>query len=285
MESAAMGGNFMQSNMNEDLYEPIPDLDAYFTRLGISRPEKPTKAALFNLINAHQRAIAYENLDIHRYQKDVLLGTQDLFDKIILRKRGGFCFELSTLFSVLLKDLGYDVYSCKGKVFFEGVNHNFAMHRCVIVRLEDGDYYCDVAFGGPVPSGPVKFEADLVQEIHGEAFVFRREPNDRWWRFHRVSSDGKEIRVVDIDLAPVNTEDFVPLAHYASCRKQRMFTEFTDNLILNIRTDGGHYSIMNDSFVSNIGGVRKEHKMESDKELRQILQQYFNMEPPAELQG
>ena len=55
-------------------------------------PFKPTRSFLDKVVYAHQLTVPFENLEIHDLKKPVLLGTEALFDKIVTRYRGGYCF-------------------------------------------------------------------------------------------------------------------------------------------------------------------------------------------------
>ena len=86
-------------------------LNAYLLRLGFdSRPE-PTRASLEQLVTAHLFAVPFENLDVVE-QRPIVLATPALVEKIVLRRRGGFCFEVNEAFAPVpmawLKEIGAD---------------------------------------------------------------------------------------------------------------------------------------------------------------------------------
>ena len=100
----------------ETLYEPVPDVEAYLERIHMYLPIRNDKETLDRLIYLHQCAIPFENLDVYYAKKEISQGITDLFDKIICKHRGGFCFEMNNLFYAFLKTLGFDVYPCLCKV-------------------------------------------------------------------------------------------------------------------------------------------------------------------------
>src|SRR5690348_16071792 len=84
------------------------DVAAYLERIGASRPAEPTLDALADLTLAHLYSVPFENLDIAAgWPLSVEL--EAIYDKIVTRRRGGFCYELNGLFAWLLRKLGYDV--------------------------------------------------------------------------------------------------------------------------------------------------------------------------------
>ena len=70
--------------------------------------EKPDYENLCRLQRCHLFSVPYENLDILKNIK-IDLNTDALFDKIVTRRRGGYCFEVNRLFGELLRALGYNV--------------------------------------------------------------------------------------------------------------------------------------------------------------------------------
>jgi N-hydroxyarylamine O-acetyltransferase len=64
---------------------------------------------------AHLRAVPFENLSIHS-REPIVLEDKALFDKIVRRRRGGFCYELNGLFAALLRALGFDVAMLSAQV-------------------------------------------------------------------------------------------------------------------------------------------------------------------------
>ena len=72
-------------------------LAAYLRRIDVSRPQVIDAAALGGLHRAHQLAVPFENLSIH-LSEPITLDEDGLLDKIVIRRRGGFCYELNRAF-------------------------------------------------------------------------------------------------------------------------------------------------------------------------------------------
>ena len=102
--------------MFEDLYAPLPQVDAYLARIGYEGPVGLTEACLDQLVLRHQLSVPFENLDIRIRKTPVSLGIPQLFDKVVTRGRGGFCYELNGLFRALLEALGFRAWCCSCKV-------------------------------------------------------------------------------------------------------------------------------------------------------------------------
>src|SRR4051812_40407997 len=94
--------------MNDDRKHVRPEVQAYLERIGYNGPLDGSADSLAALQERHLHTVPYENFDILR-RLPLSLDTRDLFDKIVVRRRGGYCFELNALFGWLLRELGYPV--------------------------------------------------------------------------------------------------------------------------------------------------------------------------------
>src|SRR6188474_3432296 len=84
------------------------DIAAYLERIDYRGPLDPTAETLRRLQVAHLRAVPFENLSIHAGEP-ITLEDGALFEKIVERRRGGFCYEVNGLFAALLRGLGFEV--------------------------------------------------------------------------------------------------------------------------------------------------------------------------------
>lgn len=93
-------------------------LDAYFQRIGYTGKPDRTSQTLAAIQQAHMDHIPYENLDI---LKGIPLSLEEghLFDKMVVRRRGGYCFEQNGLLHAALKGLGFSVTQFCGR-FIDG---------------------------------------------------------------------------------------------------------------------------------------------------------------------
>src|SRR4051812_30275357 len=91
------------------------DLDAYFSRIGLRGPRAATLETLDELTRAHSSAIPFENLDV-LLGRPIDLRPEALFDKLVTRGRGGYCFEQNGLFLAVLEQLGFRVAPLSARV-------------------------------------------------------------------------------------------------------------------------------------------------------------------------
>ncbi len=76
-------------------------LAAYLQRIELSERPSPDPAGLELLQRAHRLAIPFENLDI-RLGRQIHIDSDSVFEKLVTRRRGGYCFEQNRLFSDML---------------------------------------------------------------------------------------------------------------------------------------------------------------------------------------
>ena len=99
------------------------------------------------LIHSQLTHIPFDAMDCWGKGETPSLAIDDLFDKIIVRHRGGYCFELNSLFCTFLRALGYETY-----IVVVHLLHGFTpppAHCAVVCIIDSEKYFCDVGYGGP----------------------------------------------------------------------------------------------------------------------------------------
>ncbi len=138
----------------------------YLRRIGAGFSETASAEYLSELQYAHLLAVPYENLDILR-QKRISLSEDSLYEKIVLKRRGGYCFELNRLFGILLRTLGFQVTDYVARYLRDADGIPKRRHQVLRVRTADKkEFLCDVGVGAAIPLRPVPyvFGQDSVQE-------------------------------------------------------------------------------------------------------------------------
>ena len=98
------------------------EISKYLQRINYSGDLIPTFDRLCKLQKIHLLNIPFENLDIH-YGNKIVLDVDKIYNKIINRRRGGFCYELNGLFFTLLKSLGFDAKRISARVLRQRIIH------------------------------------------------------------------------------------------------------------------------------------------------------------------
>lgn len=211
-------------------------VDRYLKRIGMSRPEKPDLAALTALHRAHLRSIAYENLDV-QLGRSVTIEIPAIYDKIVERGRGGWCYEMNGIFGWALDQLGFNVTRATGAVMREfGGDNCVGNHLVLRVELVEGLYLADVGFGdGPID--PIRVAGGPFGS-HGMSFALTQIDTD-WWRLANHPRGGA--KSFDFNLAPADETRFAAKCHWLQSDPESIFVQnavcqrFTDHGILVLR--------------------------------------------------
>ena len=120
------------------------NLEAYLERIGLTGPIEPDLEGLERLQRAHLSTVPFENLDVHA-RRGVGTGDAVTVDKVVRKRRGGWCFELNGAFATLLTALGYEVERYAATVLYPPISP-IPTHLTLRVEL-DRPYLVDVGFG------------------------------------------------------------------------------------------------------------------------------------------
>ncbi|MEL7532140.1 MAG: arylamine N-acetyltransferase [Bacteroidota bacterium] len=151
---------------------------AYLKRIQYHGDLSPSLTLLKNLQQQHLFHIPFENLDIHRGVR-IELDTERIYQKLVVNRRGGFCFELNGLFYELLTSLGFRVKIVSAIVMDEDRTWTPEYdHMSLVVNIEGTDYLSDAGFGR-FSFWPIKLAPTLVQEDQEGKFRVESGPAER----------------------------------------------------------------------------------------------------------
>ena len=161
-------------------------INAHLKRIGLAGPLPVTAETLALVHRAQAYAIPYEGLDI---QAGVALdlNIERIFDKLVTRGRGGWCYETNGLLGWALGELGFDVMRCTAGVYRrEKGDAVLGNHLTLLVNLpgSPAPWLCDLGLGDALRAPLPLIEG----EHHDGPFTFRLEHRpDGFWRFHNHS--------------------------------------------------------------------------------------------------
>ena len=282
--------------MIKGLYALPPDVGAYLARIGLApedfrramHPELPpsptdysiphTKESLDLLVHAHLFHVPFENIDGYDLHREVSLEIPDIFDKIVTRRRGGYCFELNALFSALLEALGFSCYAVGQRVLREGSFPPVSHRVTVVTLLHSGErVLCDIAFGGPSPVTALYLDRPEVQTSGALCFRIDTEPVRGLRRTLLVEESGETPLVVFSD-APMDPVDFVPISTHMTYHAK---SRFYNNRVMNLMRPGGSVAVDNDVLRLHENGVLEERPLPDHAALKQACIDYFGMNAEA----
>lgn len=138
------------------------DIDRYLSRINFYGGHEPSVDTLVRLQAAHLMRVPFENLHVFHHlgvRVDVVWSYQ----KIVERRRGGWCFELNGCFAELLRRLGYrvELLSCRTFDAATGSLSPDFDHLTLLVHVNGAAYLVDVGWGdgplAPLPAEPGEY--------------------------------------------------------------------------------------------------------------------------------
>ncbi|HEU0221775.1 MAG TPA: arylamine N-acetyltransferase [Paracoccaceae bacterium] len=144
------------------------DRDAYRERIGLSGGVTADVDGLARLHRAQAGAISFENFDI-LLGRPIELGPEALFDKLVRRRRGGYCFELNGLLNLALAAFGFEVRPLLARVHLQNPPSP-RTHELLLVSIGGRDWIADVGFGGMGLRFPMPFELGRAEAQEGDVF-------------------------------------------------------------------------------------------------------------------
>jgi len=298
--------------MSADAPFSADQLAKYFDRLGLpeekriydigGRSPSDTLEYLALLQKRHLATIPFENLSLHySVHRGLSLHSNDLFKKIIgdNNGRGGYCMEANRIFAVLLKSLGFNMYSGGCRVR-SGNGWGGWTHMVNFVMIGDTKYFVDVAFGsdGPVIPMPLERPGTIQKHIKPASAQLQwknipgnTDPNQRLWVYEHRRNDDMEWEIKytfsEIEFLP---NDYAVMNYYTSTSQRTFFTQMmvADKKLLGDDGDFiGKISLAGTSMKWLVNGKKtKELHFKSEAERLDALEEHLGMKfGPAEREG
>ncbi|HEY3784385.1 MAG TPA: arylamine N-acetyltransferase [Steroidobacteraceae bacterium] len=247
------------------------NLTDYLERIQFRGTPRADLATLRALHTAHQYTVPFENLDVH-LRRPVGLDIQANYEKIVRRRRGGWCYELNSVMGWALTQIGFDVLRLSGGVHRGHLGDaQLGNHLCLLVRLEE-PWLVDVGFGG-----------SLLEPFPLRALERRDEPYrlglsetvDGYWRFTETAHGDPftfDFRVMPAD-EPVLE---------AKCRflQTDPASSFVQNLVVQRRRADTHVSLRGRILATLYSSGVERHVLDSAEEFVATLRVTFGLDLP-----
>lgn len=245
------------------------DVAAYLSRLGYDGPTAPNIANLRAMHRAHFYSVPFENLDISM-GRTIEVDEAVNFEKVVRRRRGGFCLELTGLFARALRELGYQVDVLGGRVFQPDGNLSEPLsHMTLLVHLEE-PWIVDVGFGGRVAQ-PLRLVEPAAQVAEGRRHTVAND-GDHW--FVTVGEPGGERGCYTFTLKPREFDEFHEVCTWLQTSSE---SRFTSGPIVSLATERGRKTLAGDKLILTDGGQRSELNVASQAHRAAVLLEHFGI--------
>ena len=246
------------------------DAPAYLARIHYAGPTQANAETLRALHRAHLVAVPFENLDISLGRK-ITVDEAAILNKVVVLRRGGFCYELNGAFAALLRALGFQVTLLSARVARAngGEGPEFD-HLTLRVDLEE-PWLADVGFGESFLE-PLRLEAGRDQldptgtyRLHAQAERLRME---------KSLPDGNWKPQYSFSLQPRRLEEYAGMCRYHQTSPE---SSFTQNRICSRATPDGRITLSEMKLITTSNGEREERRLGSEEEWNSILRKRFGI--------
>ena len=247
------------------------DLKAYFDRIGFNDEARPDLATLKALHRAHLLAIPYENLDV-QLGRTVTTAPDAAFDKIVRRRRGGWCYEMNGLFGAVLDAIGFKVMRLAGGVGRDTAgDEKLGNHLVLLVDLGE-PWIADVGFGDGALE-PFSLKAGAFSQ---DGYDFRLEQLDGgWWRLHNHPLGGASN--FDFALKPADPALLAEKCHWLQTSPE---SGFVQNAVAQRWRPGEILQLRGRSLTRLRNGEKHTHLIGSADEYLEVLTREFDLRIP-----
>jgi N-hydroxyarylamine O-acetyltransferase len=260
------------------------DVRAYLDRIGYSGPLAPTAETLGVLHRRHLLSVPFENLDIG-LGREIVLDPERFVEKIVRRRRGGFCYELNGAFATLLTALGFRVTLLSARVANEeGVVSQEFDHLTLRIDLDQA-WLADVGFGDNFLE-PLRLASGIEQQDAAGSFRLLQAAADdgptqarvahagNRWRLERRDHDGSWRLQYDFSLEPRRLAEFAGMCHYHQTSPD---SHFTRNRICSLATPDGRLTLSGMRLIVTSNGRREEQTLAAEADWHSALRDRFGI--------
>jgi len=246
------------------------DINVYLQRINYAGHVSVTFESLRELHRCHVMAIPFEALDV-QWKRPISVDLEDIFDKVIVNKRGGLCYELNYLFAHFLRTVGFDVTMVSARIFERGEFGPEFDHMALIVRLEEEEWLLDVGYGDLFIE-PLKLRSTEVQPDQFKDYRVELQPNGRFLLVEALKNSERFRNKYSFDLVPREVSEFV---EQCLIKQTSPESHFVKNIICTIPTETGRKTILNNTLKVKSNDQTEQVKIESEEQMLEILRDEF----------
>ena len=254
-------------------------LNKYLARIGFGGTVGPDLATLAAIHAAHVNAIPFEDFD-PLLRRPVRLDLASVQEKLVDGRRGGYCFEQNMLLKAALEAIGFKVTGLSGRVRWMSPPDSPLgpkTHMLLKVDLPDGPYLADVGFGVCVVDFPLRFETEVEQRTAMGTYRLS-ESDGLFWLSAKQSAGWRTMYAFNLE--PQIQSDYEVGNWFTSTNP---LVPFASTLIMERVSNHKRYKLVNRRFTieARDGQLAVERLIDSADELREVLDETFNVTPPA----
>ena len=238
----------------------------YFQELNIDPAQNPSLKLLQELQKKHIENFPFSNIDVI-LKKPISLESEDIFKKIVLEKRGGYCFEHNQLIYEVLEALGFNISISIARVLNNQKIDIPRTHRITHVRLDNKLYLIDVSFGSMSPKEPL----EIVHSSQNKKYQLSQKEQEFQLE---LKIDKKPFILYQFNLNHYTQADCVMGNFYSYCNPNAIFV---NNIVISLQLPHVTLSYRNGSYHQISDNETKIKEIKTQSELYEMLKSDFNI--------
>jgi N-hydroxyarylamine O-acetyltransferase len=255
-----------------DQWDGDAGLNEYLKRIDYRGDIDVSADTLRRMHICHTLHVPFENLDVYD-KKDILLDEASLFQKIVNRKRGGYCFEVNGLFSIVLKRIGFQVLDVLARPCRDGLTFGAKTHQALLVKTGNELWLADVGYGKNGIIAPVLLEPEKEQKQFSRDYRILCDPD--FGHLLQYRDGGLFTTMYAFQAEKSYPEDFILSNYYTSTSPDSQFTQFR---FCTIPTESGRITLADRKLTVQHNGCGFEQELSDEEEFFSLLKRYFGMD-------
>ncbi len=248
------------------------NFNKYMERIGFKGNQSISIRCLSELHRKHVMSIPFEAMDVY-FRIPIQLELKAIYDKVVVKNRGGYCYELNYLFYALLSHIGFNCYPVSVRIYNEeNLGPDFD-HMSIIVEMEDR-WLVDVGYGDLFVE-PIKLSAGLIQEDLFKNYKIEKVHSGNFLLTESLKNSNTFIKRYMIDMQPRKIDEFL-VQNKVKQKDRDSF--FVKNRICTIATQDGRKTILNNEYKRTSSNQIEKMYIDDEKQLLRLLKTEFNIE-------
>ncbi|MGQ5522728.1 arylamine N-acetyltransferase family protein [Chitinimonas sp. PSY-7] len=252
--------------MNADNFS----LEHYFDRIGFTGEVKTDIHTLTKIMRQQLFTVPFENLDVQA-KKTISLIPENIVEKIIYNRRGGYCYEVNGLFSIVLRNLGIPYQFVAARPIFSAVQRP-RTHLVLVAQIEGKAWLFDLGFGSTGIRAPISLDT-LNTEIQQDFDTYMLSKVDERVYLLRARIEDEWLDQYSFDLSHHEWVDFAPANHFNSTHPDSLFVK---QLLVVQHNESGRTILVGDMLKTVIGSTVTKQTVDSSA-YKASLKDRFNL--------
>ena len=248
-------------------------LENYFRRIAYNGKTQKDISTVSEIMRCQLFSVPFENLDVQA-GKIVSLVPEEIVEKILVRNRGGYCYEVNGLFAMALAELGVPYIFVAARPMIYPVRRP-KTHMAIVAEVDGKKWLIDLGFGSNSIRKPMRLDVIDVEVMQDTDRFMLSKTDESKYRL-KAFVEGEWVDQYEFDLYPQEWIDFVPANHLNSTHPDTIFVK---KLIVVLQNKTGKVVLMGDTLKTVSNGITTKEFV-SPENRSAILSTHFGLVAP-----